>query len=156
MRAYRPVRRCAHCKRDLGALLATGAMSCGGRDAVTDAARCSRVWLYARLSTLFVRRMLTAMSPHCGSWRYVIDYDVDESIVAHEIRYFSEWIAAAGDWIAGASNSRHHLYFLTCGKRAAGHHRIRGCQFHGLREAVCEALCRERWAGLRGIAHEHK
>jgi hypothetical protein len=46
--------------------------------------------------------------------RYVIDNDVDEAVVAYEIRYFSERIATARHWIPRAGNSRHYLYFLTC------------------------------------------
>ena len=90
------------------------------------------------------------------SWCDVIDHDVDEPVVAHEIRYLAERIAAARDRITRAGNSRHHLYFLTCGKRAPGHHRIRRCQLHGLRKAIRESFCCERRTGLGRIAHEHE
>jgi hypothetical protein len=44
-------------------------------------------------------RVARATSSQRVSGRYVIDHDVDEAVVADEIRYLAERIAAAGDRI---------------------------------------------------------
>jgi hypothetical protein len=92
----------------------------------------------------------------CGLRREVIDHDVDESVVADEIRHFAERVAAASDGITRARNSRHHLHFLTCGKYASRHHGIGRCQLHGLRKTIREPLCSEGGTRLRGIPYEHE
>lgn len=91
-----------------------------------------------------------------NSGRDVIDHDVDEAVVTDPICDLAEWIAAARQRIARTRNSRNHLYALTLCEYPSGYHRIRGCQFNGLRKAASESLRRQRRTGLRGISHEYE
>jgi hypothetical protein len=63
--------------------LCAAAMQFTRRDAVSNAARYSREPLYALRSAICARDLPARRAPpQCGSGRYVIDHDVDESVVA--------------------------------------------------------------------------
>ena len=93
-----------------------------------------------------------------GSGRNVIDHDVNEPVVADEIRGLTEGIATAGQRIARAGDSGDHLSFLAPAVKARpGTIESAGVQApRSVVKLTRETLCHQRWPGLVRISHEYK
>jgi hypothetical protein len=100
----------------------------------------------ARFATALARwNFRAAGGDLCTHWkgpsgRNLIDYNVDHAVMANEVGNLTERIAAARNGIARACDSRHDLDFLSRSEYTPRHHRVRGGEFHRLRETAGETL----------------